>query len=123
MQAPTFEPEPAPLKRGERIRATMKVPHPPPRFVVEPTPEAQAFRFRSGALARSMTEFRDELGRIDGDTLWYHRSHFVPWLRDVLGDDPLARRVEGYATEARDAEVLREVLVDLVAKRAKQLQA
>ena len=101
----------------------MKVPSPPPRFVNEPMPDAQAFRFRSGALARSMSEFREQLERVDRETLWYHRGHFTPWLREVLGDDPLARRVDDYASEARDVEMLREVLVDLVAKRAAQLRA
>lgn len=99
----------------------MKIPSPPPQHVESPAPEALAFRFRTGEAARSLREFREALARVDAGTVAYHRAHFVPWLREVLRDDPLARRVESYAEEPRDAAVLREILLDLVDRRLAQL--
>ena len=108
----------------ERVRGAvrpMKVPSPPPRHVREPAPDPLGFRFRSGESARSLEEFEAALRRAPADALMFHREHFVPWLRDVVRDDPLARRVESYAQEARDGELLREILVDLVGRRLAQL--
>lgn len=99
----------------------MKIPTPPPRHVVDPTDEQHAFRFQSGETSRSLSDFHAHLASVPASVLWYHRSHFAPWLRHVLGDDPLARRVASFADEARDAEMLRELLRDLVAARLAQL--
>lgn len=101
----------------------MKVPSPPPRYVTEPAPEPLGFRFDTGATARSLAEFHERLREAPPQTVWYHRAHFVPWLREVVGDDPLARRVEAYAQDARDAQVLQEILADLVRARVEQLDA
>lgn len=107
-------------RRGMRA---MKIPSPPPRHVRDAAPDHLAFRFQSGEVARSLAEFGTHLRGAPATSVWFHREHFVPWLREVLGDDPLARRVEAYASDARDAEVLRELLVDLVDARVGQLES
>lgn len=86
---------------------------------VEPTPvrEELAFRFRHGPAARSLPEFHALLATAPPEAVHFHREHFAPWLRDVLGEAPLARRFEQYAEAGAEPGVLRETLVALVARR------
>lgn len=93
------------------------------RHVSDPVPDEQAFRFQNGAAARSLVEFRDALAASPTWLAWYHREHFVPWVRDVLGDAPLARRIEHYAETGGDPELFRETLRDLATRRIEELRA
>lgn len=92
------------------------------RHVSDPVSDEQAFRFQNGASARSLVEFRDAIAGSPAWVAWYHREHFVPWVRDVLGDEPLARRLEHYAEAGGEAELFRETLVDLAARRLDELR-
>lgn len=100
----------------------MKVPRPLPAHAFVPAPEAQAFRFQSGGSARSLEELHARLAEAPAGVVWYHREHFPSWLRDVVGDDPLARRFAAYAAQAPHAESLRETLVGLVRFRLGELR-
>lgn len=101
----------------------MKLPATPPPFVFTPAPSELAFRFADGAQARSLRELADRLPQASTDTVWYHREHIVPWIWHVVGDEPLARRVESYARSGGDPALFHETLRDLVAHRLDQLGA
>lgn len=93
------------------------------RHVSDPVSDDLAFRFQNGAAARSLEEFRDAVAGAPAWAVWYHRAHFVPWLAGVLGDEPLARRVEHYAECGGDADIFRETVRDLVSRRVEELTA
>lgn len=100
----------------------MRVPTPPPAHVVEPVEDARAFRFSNGRVARSLAELAAALHEVPAGTAYYHREHLVPWLRDVMGDEPLARRFEHYAREGGEPDAFRDLLADLAANRVEQLR-
>jgi hypothetical protein len=80
-------------------------------------PPERGFRFQHGPLACSLEEFRIAIAQAPVEVVHYHREHFVPWVRDVLGDEPLARRLEAYAESGAAPDVYREIVVDLVGRR------
>ena len=100
----------------------MRIPTPPPAHALAPLPDEKAFRFTSGASARNLADLADALRSAPAGTVWFHREHFVPWVRDLVGDEPLARRMEHYAREGGDPDVLRDTLADLVATRVEELR-
>ena len=100
----------------------MKVPTPFPRHALEPAPDAQGFRFSSGALARDLVELAHALRAVPVGTAWYHREHLVPWVASIVGDEPLARRLDAYARAGGDPEVYRDTVADLVETRVDALR-
>lgn len=100
----------------------MKLPQPPPRHVQDPAPAEQAFFFRSGRSAASLADFARVLREESAATVHYHREHFAPWLRGVLGDDPLARRFESFV-EVPDDATYRDLAASLAEARLAQLAA
>lgn len=93
------------------------------RHVSDRVPDERGFHFQNGAVARSLEEFRDAIAGAPAWAVWYHRAHFVPWLAGVLGDEPLARRIEHYAESGGDADLFRETVLDLVRSRVEELRA
>lgn len=83
-------------------------------------PEERGFRFQHGPVARSLEEFRAHLADAPAQAVFYHREHFAPWLREVLHELPLARRLEAYVAAPPAPDVYKEIVVDLVAKRLKE---
>lgn len=79
--------------------------------------EALAFRFQHGVLVRSLREFLDALRVAPVEVVWYHRGHYPAWVRDVLREEPLARRLEAYAESGPAPDVYRDIIADLVANR------
>jgi hypothetical protein len=111
--------------RGRRAARgfAMKIRGVPVRHVTEPTAPEQAFRFENGAVASTLVEFHERLADVPARTLDYHRTHFAPWVREVVRDEPLALRLESYGESGADAETLRDVLRDLVGARLRELAA
>ncbi|GEM_PF-4565881 len=99
----------------------MRIPEPPPRHVRDDAPDAEAFRFSDGQTASSLAGLVEALSRATPTVVGYHREHFVPWLRDVVGDEPLARRFAYYAQAGGEPDVLRETLVALGRARLREL--
>lgn len=87
----------------------------------EPVPEERGFRFRHGPVARDLAQFCAILAAAPADVAFYHREHFAPWLRDVLHELPLARRLEAYAQAPPAPDVYREIVLDLASRRAAEL--
>lgn len=82
----------------------------------EPVTDARAFRLHSGGLARSLDELEARLAESPAHVAWYHREHFAPWVRDVLGDAPFARRLEAFAATP-DADAYRDIVLGLLRTR------
>jgi hypothetical protein len=65
-------------------------------------PEQHAFRCHDGSTLRDMRELSASLPRMSDDTFYYHsnqeKKDFSNWVRDVIGDQKLARDLE----KARD---------------------
>lgn len=88
-----------------------------PDVAVTELPEELGFRFQHGPLARSLSEFASAIAQAPTSVVYYHREHYVPWMRDVLHETKLARRLEGYAAAPPAPDVYREILVDLLRAR------
>ena len=78
--------------------------------------EERAFRLQSGGAARSVEELAKRLEEAPAAVAWYHREHFASWVRDVLQDAPLARRLEAFAGTP-DAEAYRDVVLGVLRTR------
>jgi hypothetical protein len=101
----------------------MHVPDPAPRFARQDAPETAAFVMQDGQRVHSLAQLVETLQRASPGVAWYHRDHFVPWLREVLRDEPLARRFEHFARMGGDPEVLRETLLALARARLAELSS
>lgn len=97
----------------------MKTPDAPSTLEV---PDEQGFRFQHGPVARSHREFATALAQAPTSVVFYHREHYVPWVRDVLQDAPLARRLDAYLSSPPAPDVYRDFVVELVRKRVVELQ-
>lgn len=80
------------------------------RYLTDPCPQEQAFRFQNGAQARSLQEFTHTIDQVPPEVVQYHREHFHHWVKDILGDAPLAERVRAEGQRARDGLELRRTL-------------
>lgn len=101
----------------------MKIRGVPVRHVTDPAPAERVFRFANGATAASLREFHERLAEVSVETVGYHREHYAAWVRDVLGDEPLALRIETYAQTKPAPATLRDILRDLVGSRLDALLA
>lgn len=84
------------------------------RFVTDPCPPDQGFKFRDGTLARSLAEFRGALAQAPTEVVQYHREHYPHWVRDILGEPGLAERLKQEGQRAADPEQLRRNLLGLL---------
>lgn len=72
------------------------------KYLSGQVPAPRRFFFRSnggftGGLAGNLSEFHREIRRARADTLHHHlrQGDFSAWVRDVIGDEPLATRLRG----------------------------
>ena len=95
-------------------------------------PHDQGFHFYTtigdycGVTACSLEEFATALQYVCSDALLFHfeRGDFQNWIRDVIGDNELARELDGIKMCDRHlaAECCRKELVDKVRVRILQLE-
>ena len=96
-------------------------------------PHAQAFHFYTaigdycGVSAHSLDEFANALKYVCSEAIVFHfeRGDFQNWIRDVIGDNELARNIDRVKTCQRHlaAESCRKEIVERVNVRLLQLEA
>jgi hydroxymethylpyrimidine pyrophosphatase-like HAD family hydrolase len=124
---------PALARRASFQMAQRLVPHVRhlQKYLRAPLPEARRFYFHLEGghgrprVAASLWELRDALGELPIGTLRYHldRGDFERWVRDVLRDPELARRLHKLAGRRLPPEELREAMVATVASRYEELES
>lgn len=101
------------------------------KYLRAPLPWPKRFYFRNesgrslGGAAASFWEFSQALRELPIDSLRYHlrRDDFERWLRDVIHDDELARRVRKISRRDLHGEALRQALTDVVTSRFEELES
>lgn len=83
-------------------------------------PPEQAFRLQNGATARSLEELEARLREAPAGVAWFHREHFGPWVRDILRDDGLARRLDAFASTP-DGDAYQDIVLGLLRARLSAL--
>ena len=99
------------------------------KYLREPLPEPKRFYFCDssgrylGRVAASLWEFREALDELPVDSLQYHlqRGDLERWLRDVLHDEELSRRVGKVSRRNLQGESLRQALLDVAISRFEEL--
>lgn len=100
------------------------------KYLRAPLPKQKQFYFHitepyDGAVtAASLWEFSEAVPKLPVSTLIYHleRRDFERWLKDVLHDDVLSKRVRRIARRGLSGEVLRDEFSAAVSERFEELQ-
>lgn len=100
------------------------------KYLKVPLPDEKRFYFRSPsgstlASAASLWEFRQAIEEIPLDSIRYHleRGDFERWLREVMRDAELSRRMQKLSRRNLPGENLRQVIQSLVTDRYEELEA
>jgi len=80
------------------------------RYLTEPCPDEQAFRFQNGAKARSLDELRRTIQAAPPEVVQFHKDHYQHWVRDILQDKPLAERIQQEGQRSQNGEQLKRAL-------------
>lgn len=85
-------------------------------------PEEHVFRCHDGSILRSMRELGAAFNSMTDENYAYHsnaeRQDFSSWVRDIIGDDKLARDLAKSPDRAKAAKKVAERLSFLSAKLA-----
>lgn len=101
------------------------------KYLRAPLPESKRFHFHDesgrylGRSAANLWEFRKALSELPAGALQYHlqRRDFERWLRDVLHDGELARRVHKISSRELQETALRQTLLKVVIDRYEELDS
>ena len=100
------------------------------KYLRAPLPKSKRFYFTHTAasqprVAASMWEFREAIADISTTSLRFHleRGDFELWLKQVLHDEELARRIRKIRNRHLKDEELREALLFTVADRYEELES
>lgn len=107
--------------RRARSPEPMRTDGVPATHAFDPCAEEHAFRFATGARARSLDELARVLADVPLHAFDYHREHYWMWIRDVVRDEPLAERFRSYGASGMDGEELRRLFASLLERRLKEL--
>ena len=99
------------------------------KYLRAPLPAPKRFYFSdssghaTGRVAANLWEFREALAELPLDTLSYHlqRGDFEQWVRGVLRDDELARRIHKVVDRGLTGKDLRSALLEVVVVRYDEL--
>jgi hypothetical protein len=97
--------------------------------ILSPVPYEQGFHFfmpdghYSGETAMSLCVFLKDMGRVDTQSIRFHfeRGDFQKWLRNTIGDEELAQRIDKIDKTVPD-EPLSQKIAEIVQKRISELQ-
>lgn len=82
---------------AKKARKTMKVKEEAQRFLAD-VPEEHVFWCHDGQIIRNMKELAEALTGMTDETFGYHsyidKKDFSRWVRDVIGDEKLAKALE-----------------------------
>ena len=100
------------------------------KYLRAPLPAHKRFYFNTplgqhtGHIAANLWEFREALTDVPLTSILHHleQGHFEAWLRDVLHDDELARRVHKLRNYDLDGKALRQVLLEVIVDRYEELE-
>jgi len=101
------------------------------KYLRAPLPMSKRFYFhldvdsKAPRTVASLWEFKEALNELSISTLRYHlkREDFERWLRDVLHDKELARRIRKLSHRPLDDKALREAMIATVADRYEELES
>lgn len=101
------------------------------KYLRTPLPVWKAFHFHTpagislGWTAGNLWEFRNALAEVPVESISYHlyRGDFEHWLREVIHDEELARRVHKVSDRKLKGEALRRALLEVVIARYNELDA
>lgn len=86
-------------------------------------PEQYVFWCCDGRVLRNMKELEEALANMTDETFAYHsneeKKDFSNWVKDVIGDDKLARDLRKSLTRTRAAKMVAERVAFLSGKLAK----
>jgi hypothetical protein len=99
------------------------------KYLRAPLPSPKRFYFNDpsghfiGRVAANLWEFREALAELPVSTLEYHlqRGDFEQWVRGVLRDDELARRMHKIIDRGLEGQELRQALLEMVIVRYEEL--
>ena len=97
--------------------------------ILRVVPSHEGFHFfkalgdASGKTATSLTDFVEKLSTVDIRSVDFHfpRHDFEKWIRDVIGDAELPRRIGKIGKETH-GESLRNEIIQMVKKRLEELK-
>jgi len=100
------------------------------KYLRAPLPAPKRFYFHDeggrylGRAAANLWEFRQALSEVPLKALQFHliRGDYERWIRDVLRDEELSRRVRKLGGRNLDGEELRRALFETVANRYEELE-
>lgn len=87
-----------------------------------PCAPEQAFRFSDGQKARHVAQLRDVIEQCDPETLAGHSDDLPEWIRTVLRDPKLAKKMEGAVNNDNlEGHDFREKILGLLDHRIENL--
>jgi len=97
--------------------------------IVRTVPRHEGFHFfrglgdSTGKVAMSLTDFVEKMRSVDIRSVNFHfkRQDFVKWVRDIIGDSELSRRISRIRKEAH-REKLRNEIIQIVKSRLAELK-
>ena len=97
--------------------------------IVRTVPRHEGFHFfrglgdSTGKVAMSLTDFVEKMRSVDIRSVNFHfkRQDFVKWVRDIIGDSELSRRISRIRKEAH-GEKLRNEIIQIVKSRLAELK-
>lgn len=97
--------------------------------ILRTVPSHEGFHFfrapgdATGKVATNLTDFAEKLRTIDIRSINFHfpRQDFEKWLRDVIGDSELSRRISRIGKE-NHGEKLRSEVIQIVKARVDELK-
>lgn len=93
------------------------------RRALTPCGGNDAFRFADGTTARDLGEFRQHVGGKSPYLVAHHRDHYHHWIRDILGDPALSRKVERLGVKRTlDGEAYQKDLISVLDERIGKLR-
>ena len=85
-------------------------------------PHEHVFRFHDGRILRNMGELREALKTMNKDTFAFHvsaqKNDFSNWVRDVIGDQKLARDLDRSSNRTQAVKKVAERVAFLSSKRS-----